>query len=59
MSLALFLGNQVSDVITCHMLRVEVLMPNERKWNDILMRMKFMHSAPDIYPEELMEIFDV
>lgn len=59
MSLALFVGNQVSNMMTREMLRVEVLMPREREHNGSLMRLGFMQSAPDIYPEELMEIFDV
>ena len=59
MSLAFLVGNRVSDVMAREMLRMEVLMPREREWNNTLMQMGFMQSAPDIYPEELMEIFDV
>lgn len=58
MSLAIVVGNVVSDVISRELLRVEVLMPRERERNDIFDRVGFMQSEPDIYPDELMEIFD-
>lgn len=58
-SIALFVGNLASDALTQEMLRIEVLSPREHEFNSTLGRMGFMQSAPDIYPAELMEVFDI
>ena len=58
-SIALFVGNIASDALTRELLRIEVMIPREREFENTLLQMGFMQSAPDIYPEELMEIFDI
>lgn len=58
-SLAVFVGHRASEMMTRELLRIELLAPGERQWQDPLGRMGFMQSAPTIYPEELVEMFDV
>jgi len=58
-SIALILGNIISNSFSRNLLRDEVLSIRERGLGNTLLRMGFMQSAPDIYPAELVEIFDL